>query len=89
MLARAANPHLLELRAFKHEVLGPFVLSEAAHAEACRASISHDGSLPHPDALAMDGEAAAAAQDGDDWNLAGGPAAAGGGRSDAAAKSKL
>lgn len=68
LCCRAANPTLLELTDFRDQVLAPFLLSEAQHAEACAATISHDQPLPQP----ADGE-------GDDWNLAGGSSAAGGG----------
>jgi hypothetical protein len=47
--AAAANPTLLELSTFKHEVLAPFILSEEQHAQACSMPISHDSSLPHPE----------------------------------------
>jgi hypothetical protein len=85
LLARAANPHLLELHDFRHTVLAPFILSESQHAEACTAAISHDSSLPQPEGAAVGDE---------DWNLAGGSAAAGGGAAQAqggarAAKAKL
>jgi hypothetical protein len=64
----AANPTLLELTDFRDQVLAPFLLSEAQHAEACAATISHDQALPQP-----------ASEEGEDWNLAGGSSAAGGG----------
>uniref|UniRef100_A0A383VZ21 Uncharacterized protein n=1 Tax=Tetradesmus obliquus TaxID=3088 RepID=A0A383VZ21_TETOB len=47
--AAEANPTLLELGTFKHEVLAPFILSEEQHAQACSMPISHDSSLPHPE----------------------------------------
>lgn len=36
------------LQAFRSEVLGPFILSEADFREACRVSVKHDSSLPEP-----------------------------------------
>jgi hypothetical protein len=57
------------------QVLGPFILSEAQHAEACAATISHDQPLPQPDE--------------EDWNLAGGSSAAGGEAQQEQKKSKL
>lgn len=73
-LSFAANPTLLELQDFRDQVLAPFVLSEAQHAEACTATISHDQPLPQPDE--------------DDWNLAGGSSAAGGGQEDSRTEQK-
>ena len=70
-----ANPTLLELQDFRDQVLAPFVLSEAQHAEACAATISHDQPLPQP------GE--------EDWNLAGGSSAAGGEAKQAQKQAKL
>jgi hypothetical protein len=49
LAATAANPTLVELGTFKHEVLAPFILSEEQHAQACSMPISHDTSLPHPE----------------------------------------
>lgn len=49
-------------------MLSPFILSEAQHAEACAATISHDQPLPQP-----------SDENEEDWNLAGGSSAAGGG----------
>jgi hypothetical protein len=45
----AANPTLVDLGTFRHEVLAPFILSEEQHAQACSMPISHDTSLPHPE----------------------------------------
>jgi hypothetical protein len=47
--ATAANPTLVDLGHFKHQVLAPFILSEEQHAQACSMPISHDTSLPHPE----------------------------------------
>jgi hypothetical protein len=58
-------------------VLAPFILSEAQHAEACAATVSHDQAMPQP------------AEKPDDWNLAGGSSAAGGGDKAQQKQSKL
>lgn len=36
------------LAAFKHEVVGPFAMSELEQQQACRVSVSHDSALPEP-----------------------------------------
>lgn len=45
----SADPTVLDLATFKHEVLAPFILSEEQHAQACRMSISHDSAMPQPE----------------------------------------
>lgn len=74
----AANPTLLELADFRDQVLAPFILSEAQHVEACAATVSHDQAMPQPDG-----------EQPDDWNLAGGSSAAGGGDKAQQKQSKL